>query len=273
MNERALYRKAFQYVRPSDEAVEETVRKMKESQWRNASRPKEKLFWNRKKAVAVAALLFLLVGTPSLAYALKSRMTIQDIQTYTDVEELQAAIEEEFPHRVHILETFENQFGFLSGVISERALYDEEGNVVEEKQPMLTVMYGVPGELKYRALWGQPNIFFSVTRLFDFQQEHAQQYAETAVSRKIQDVTVYYIEPVVKAVPENYRVTEEDLTAREQGKFDSIMRAPDIDEPEIRYLTECYWFVDGYIYELSGEDGRMDEDEWFSMAEQIILLQ
>ena len=250
MNTAQLYQKTFENVKPSSEAVEEVINQLEESE-QDAGHflKRKKIAWYKRKAAVIVIIVCLFVGTTSVAAYTIKKANIKNIshEYYNDLNILQAAVDEQLTFDFQILAAFDNQFHFLDGNIANMVAYDEEGNVLGERL-MLIMQYGIPGQLKYRDLWGQAEIRIVVAPLFDYQKEKVQKAKETYQSREILGIKVYYSELTAKAVSENCS--------------------------EYEHLTHCFWNIDeDIVCEMEEKESRMGAEEWFSMAEQIIRIQ
>lgn len=149
-----------------------------------------------------------------------------------------------------LIEAFGNGYSFDNGSIVNNALADETGNVAE-KFKSVTFRYEKDGD----------EVIFSQDKVNSILEKNGE------VITTVDGVDVYYYSYTNKLVPGNYKMTEEDEKAEENGE---LVFSYGMDEVSIVEVQSVSWFKDGMYYQLMQIDGDLSADELAGMATEII---
>ena len=83
----------------------------------------------------------------------------------------------------------------------------------------------------------------------------------------VDDVDVYYYSYTTKLVPSDYKITDEDKKAEENGE---LVFSYGSSEVEIKEVQSVSWKKDGMYYQLLQIDGNLTADELTEMASEVI---
>ena len=177
--------------------------------------------------------------------------------TYNSYEQM-AEAETKFGHTVDCVEKFDNGYNFEKASISKMDAYDESGHTVTTVD-QLWIDYSKDGgkdlELVIEADKGVNN---------------GQPKKAPDATKTIDGITVRYDIYTYKLVPANYELTPEDEA---NLKRDDYEISYGLDRVEIRQNESLLWAKDGVIYNLFGWNTSMDSEDFFEMAEELIMAE
>lgn len=149
-----------------------------------------------------------------------------------------------------LIQSFENGYEFDNGSIVKNDLRDESDKSVE----------------KFKSL------YFRYEKNNDEVTLTSQKYVsemditgENAAT--VGNIPLYYSSYTNKAVPANYKLTEEDKKAEENGEFIFSYGANEVTVSKVQNL---FWEEDGIKYDLMQIDGSLTKEELIDMAEELI---
>ena len=148
------------------------------------------------------------------------------------------------------IDEFANGYKFDNGNIVDNALADETGNVAE-KFKSVTFRYEKEGD----------KVIFSQDKVSSELEPSGE------VVSTVDDVDVYYYSYTNKLVPSDYKMTDEDKKAEENGE---LVFSYGSSEVEIKEVQSVSWKKDGMYYQLLQIDGKLSADELADMATEII---
>lgn len=217
------------------------------------SKEERKMKFQKKKAIIVAAVACLLVGTTVFATG--------HIASYTSSSSPKDAItnyddavkkSEELGNGFTIPETFSNGYKFENANTMNVKGLDENGQVMVTSKDFTTDYTKADC----------PKISLFVNELHEAPEEN---YAID--NRTIGGIVVYFNQATYKFVPTNYKWTEEDDEAIKDPHYEISWGT---EELEIQSYNGVTFAKDGKYYNMFAWDCDLTADEWYQMAEEII---
>lgn len=207
---------------------------------------------SKKKIALIAVAATLVMGITVFAASgiisqwFSSSSSIPDYETLPTAEQ----IVKDIGYEAVTIEEFSNGYKFNNGSIVDNALADETGNVAE-KFKSVSFRYEKDGD----------EVIFS--------QDKFNSTVETSgkVIASIDDVDLYYDSYTNKLVPGDYKMTDEDKKAEENGE---LVFSYGMDEVKIVEVQAVSWQKDNTRYQLLQIDGNLSADELAEMAKEII---
>ena len=149
-----------------------------------------------------------------------------------------------------LIETFENGYSFKNGSVIDNNLTDENNNSVEKFRSVM-FRYEKDGDI------------------VNFSQEKFNSGIDIKgdIVATIDDVDVYYNSYMNKFVPPDYKMTDEDKKAEENGE---LVFSYGSDKVEIIEVQSVTWTEDGTHYLLMQMDGKLSDNELADMAKEVI---
>lgn len=207
---------------------------------------------SKKKIALIAVAATLVMGITVFAASgiisqwFSSSSSIPDYETLPTAEQ----IVKDIGYEAVAIDEFANGYKFDNGSIIDNALADETGNVAEKFKSVM-FRYEKDGD----------EVIFS--------QDKVSSEIETSgdVVASVDDVDVYYYSYTNKLVPGDYKMTEEDKKAEENGE---LVFSYGMDEVTISEVQSVTWEKDGLHYQLMQIDGKLSVDELTEMATEVI---
>lgn len=207
---------------------------------------------SKKKIALIAVAATLVMGITVFAASgiisqwFSSSSSIPDYETLPTAEQ----IVKDIGYEAVAIDEFANGYKFDNGSIIDNALADETGNVAEKFKSVM-FRYEKDGD----------EVIFS--------QDKVSSEIETSgdVVASVDDVDVYYYSYTNKLVPGDYKMTEEDKKAEENGE---LVFSYGMDEVTINEVQSVTWKKDGMYYQLMQIDGKLSTDELVEMATEVI---
>lgn len=149
-----------------------------------------------------------------------------------------------------LINSFENGYTFKNGSIVNNNLTDDSGKSVE-KFKSVSFDYEKDGD----------------TVIFAQDKFTAQTEMSGSIFKTVNGADVYYYAYANKCVPADYKLTNEDKKAEENGELVFSYGSPKV---EIHNIQSATWVKDGMQYQLLQIDGKLTPDELVGMAEEIL---
>lgn len=149
-----------------------------------------------------------------------------------------------------LIETFDNGYKFKSGSVIDNNLTDENNNSVEKFKSVM-FRYEKDGDTLN---FSQEKFDSGINNIGD-------------IIVTVGDVDVYYHGYTNKIVPPDYKMTEEDKKAEENG---DLVFSWGSDKVKIAQVQSAVWTEDGTHYVLMQIDGKLSADDLADMAKEVI---
>lgn len=145
---------------------------------------------------------------------------------------------------------FENGYTFKEGSVINNKHVDESGNSVE-KFKSVSFKYEKNGD----------RVIFSQDKF------NSELDTEGDIISTVSGTDIYYFSYTNKIVPPNYKMTDEDKKAEENGELVFSYGSSEVEILEVQSVT---WRSNDIQYQLLQIDGKLSADDLVSMAEEII---
>lgn len=149
-----------------------------------------------------------------------------------------------------LIDTFENGYAFKDGNIVKNNLKDENGNSVE-KFKSVSFDYKKDGDT---VIFAQDKVKSKIDISGD-------------VVKNVKGTDIYYYDYTNKLVPPDYKLTDDDKKAKENGELIFSYGSSKVEIKEVQSVT---WVKDEMQYQLLQIDGKLTSDELVKMAEEIL---
>ena len=149
-----------------------------------------------------------------------------------------------------LIESFENGYTFKDGNIVKNNLKDENGNSVE-KFKSVSFDYKKDGDT---VIFAQDKVKSKIDISGD-------------VVKNVKGTDIYYYDYTNKLVPPDYKLTDDDKKAKENGELIFSYGSSKVEIKEVQSVT---WVKDKMQYQLLQIDGKLTSDELVKMAEEIL---
>lgn len=149
-----------------------------------------------------------------------------------------------------LIESFENGYTFKDGNIVKNNLKDENGNSVE-KFKSVSFDYEKDGDT---VIFAQDKVKSKIDISGD-------------VVKNVKGTDIYYYDYTNKLVPPDYKLTDDDKKAKENGELIFSYGSSKVEIKEVQSVT---WVKDEMQYQLLQIDGKLTSDELVKMAEEIL---
>lgn len=247
MNEREL-KNAVNKIEISEEAKQRILSKTKKMNYR-----KEESYMKSKKKysfIAIAAAMVLGITVFAANGVVTSWLSSSSAKPdYTSLPTEQQCIKD-IGYSPVLVESFRNGYKFKEGSIVKNNLTDENNNSIE-KFKSVSFTYEKDGD----------EVIFSQDK-FDTRLDTNGN--EIGV---VNGVLIYYNSYTNKIVPPDYKMTDEDKKAEENGELVFTWGS---DEVKISEVSDVQWIKDGIQYMLMQIDGKLSENELKDMAADLI---
>ena len=174
--------------------------------------PERTLYMKKKRLITLALAAALILSLGMVAYAIvgtphsQGTYLMKDTGKYTSLEDLPKA-EKITGYPICLIDHFSNGYTFSEMFVDGNAVFDENGNAIEE-------YYAV--RATYTSA-GKADITLNLSPVLDLPGSH--EAPEPTSRRVIGDTEVRISRDHYKIVPEDYEKTEEDLAAEAAGHF------------------------------------------------------
>ena len=149
-----------------------------------------------------------------------------------------------------LIDSFENGYAFKDGNIVKNNLKDENGNSVE-KFKSVSFDYEKDGDT---VIFAQDKVKSKIDISGD-------------VVKNVKGTDIYYYDYTNKLVPPDYKLTDDDKKAEENGELIFSYGSSKVEIKEVQSVT---WVKDEMQYQLLQIDGKLTSDELVKMAEEIL---
>ena len=149
-----------------------------------------------------------------------------------------------------LIDTFENGYSFKDGSVINNNLADENGNSVE-KFKSVSFRYEKDGD----------RVIFSQDKF------NSEMYTEGEVIATVSGTDIYYFSYTNKIVPPDYKMTDEDKKAEENGELVFSYGSSKVEISEVQSVN---WINNGIQYQLLQIDGKLSGKELVDMAAEVI---
>ena len=149
-----------------------------------------------------------------------------------------------------LIDSFENGYAFKDGNIVKNNLKDENGNSVE-KFKSVSFDYKKDGDT---VIFAQDKVKSKIDISGD-------------VVKNVKGTDIYYYDYTNKLVPPDYKLTDDDKKAKENGELIFSYGSSKVEIKEVQSVT---WVKDEMQYQLLQIDGKLTSDELVKMAEEIL---
>ena len=149
-----------------------------------------------------------------------------------------------------LIDTFENGYTFKDGSVINNNLADESGNSVE-KFKSVSFEYEKDGD----------RVIFSQDKF------NSEMDAEGKVISTVSGTDIYYFSYTNKIVPPDYKMTDDDKKAEENGELVFSYGSSKVEISEVQSVT---WRNNGIQYQLLQIDGKLSAKELVDMAAEVI---
>ena len=149
-----------------------------------------------------------------------------------------------------LIDTFENGYSFKDGSVINNNLADENGNSVG-KFKSVSFRYEKDGD----------RVIFSQDKF------NSKMYTEGEVIATVSGTDIYYFSYTNKIVPPDYKMTDEDKKAEENGELVFSYGSSKVEISEVQSVN---WINNGIQYQLLQIDGKLSGKELVDMAAEVI---
>lgn len=149
-----------------------------------------------------------------------------------------------------LIDTFKNGYAFKNGSIVNNSLEDESGTSVEKFK---SVSFDYEKD--------------SDTVIFAQDKFNSETELPGDIVKTVKDTDIYYYAYINKVVPADYKLTDADKKAEENGE---LVFSYGSDEIKIQKVQFVMWYKDGIQYQLLQMDGKLSANELADMAEEIV---
>ena len=235
-------------IQISDEMQNRILKKVKKANYR-----KEGHYMKSKKKISLIAIAAALaLGVTVFATSgivttwFSSSSSIPEYKSLPSAEQVKSDI----GYEPVLIDTFENGYTFKEGSVINNNLADESGNSVE-KFKSVSFEYEKNGD----------RVIFSQDKF------NSESGTEGEIISTVAGTDIYYFSYTNKFVPPDYKMTDEDKKAEENGELVFSYGSSKVEISEVQSVT---WRNNGILYQLLQIDGNLSADELVSMAEEII---
>ncbi len=149
-----------------------------------------------------------------------------------------------------LIDSFENGYTFKDGNVVNNNLKDENGGSVE-KFKSVSFDYEKDGD----------KVIFSQDKF------NSEKCMAGDVIKTVNGIDIYYYSYTNKVVPADYKLTDEDKKAEENGELVFTYGSSEVEIKQVRHVS---WVKDGILCQLLQIDGKLSSDGLIKMAEEIL---
>lgn len=235
-------------IQISDEMQKRIIEKVKKTNYR-----KDGHYMKSKKKISLIAIAAALVlGATVFAASGIVTTWISSSSSNPEYKSLPSAeqVKSDIGYEPVLIDTFENGYTFKNGSVINNNLADESGNSVE-KFKSVSFEYEKNGD----------RVIFSQDKF------NSELDTEGEIISSVSGTDIYYFSYTNKFVPPDYKMTDEDKKAEENGELVFSYGSSEVKISEIQSVT---WRNNDIQYQLMQIDGKLSADDLVSMAEEII---
>ena len=211
-----------------------------------------KVMKSKKKISLIAIASVLVLGISGFAASRAVSSWFSSSSSVPDYKSLPTAerVTKDIGYEPVLIDTFENGYTFKNGSVVDNNLVDENGKSVE-KFKSVSFDYEKDGD----------TVIFAQDK-FNSETEPAGD-----VAKNINGTDVYFYSYTNKTVPADYKLTDDDKKAEENGEIIFSYGSSEVKIQNVQCVT---WFKDGVQYQLFQIDGKLSADGLVNMAEEIL---
>ena len=242
------FKNTMNKIQISDEMQNRILKKVKKANYR-----KEGHYMKSKKKISLIAIAAALVlGITAFATSGMVTTWFSSSSSNAEYKSLPSAeqVKSDIGYEPVLIDTFENGYTFKDGSVIKNNLVDESGNSVE-KFKSVSFKYEKNGD----------RVIFSQDKF------NSEQDTEGEIISTVSGTDIYYFSYTNKIVPPDYKMTDEDKKAEENGELVFSYGSSKVEISEVQSVT---WRNNGIKYNLMQIDGKLSADELAGMAEEII---
>lgn len=242
------FKNTMNKIQISDEIQNRILEKLKKADYR-----KEGLYMKSNKKISLIAIAAALaLGVTVFATSGIVTTWFSSSSSNPEYKSLPSAeqVKSDIGYEPVLIDTFENGYTFKNGSVINNNLTDESGNSVE-KFKSVSFKYEKNGD----------RVIFSQDKF------NSELDTDGEIISTVSGTDIYYFSYTNKIVPPDYKLTDEDKKAEENGE---LVFSYGSSEVEIREVQSVTWIKDGIQYQLLQIDGKLSADDLVNMAEEII---
>lgn len=242
------FKNTMNKIQISDEIQNRILEKVKKADYR-----KEGLYMKSNKKISLIAIAAALaLGVTVFATSGIVTTWFSSSSSNPEYKSLPSAeqVKSDIGYEPVLIDTFENGYTFKNGSVINNNLTDESGNSVE-KFKSVSFKYEKNGD----------RVIFSQDKF------NTELNTEGEIISTVSGTDIYYFSYTNKIVPPDYKLTDEDKKAEENGE---LVFSYGSSKVEIREVQSVTWIKDGIQYQLLQIDGKLSADDLVNMAEEII---
>lgn len=242
------FKNTMNKIQISDEIQNRILEKLKKADYR-----KEGLYMKSNKKISLIAIAAALaLGVTVFATSGIVTTWFSSSSSNPEYKSLPSAeqVKSDIGYEPVLIDTFENGYTFKNGSVINNNLTDENGNSVE-KFKSVSFKYEKNGD----------RVIFSQDKF------NSELDTEGEIISTVSGTDIYYFSYTNKIVPPDYKLTDEDKKAEENGE---LVFSYGSSKVEIREVQSVTWIKDGIQYQLLQIDGKLSADDLVNMAEEII---
>lgn len=242
------FKNTMNKIQISDEMQNRILEKTKKTNYR-----KEGLYMKSKKKISLIAIAATLaLGVTVFAASGIVTTWFSSSSSNPEYKSLPSAeqVKSDIGYEPVLIDTFENGYTFKDGSVINNKLADESGNSVEKFK-----------SVSFRYEKNDDRVIFSQDKF------NSELDTEGKIISTVSGTDIYYFSYTNKIVPPDYKMTDEDKKAEENGELVFSYGSSKVEICEVQSVT---WKNDGIQYQLMQIDGRLSADDLVSMAEEII---
>ena len=242
------FKNTMNKIQISDEMQNRILKKVKKANYR-----KEGHYMKSKKKISLIAIAAALVlGITAFATSGMVTTWFSSSSSNAEYKSLPSAeqVKSDIGYEPVLIDTFENGYTFKDGSVRNNILVDETGNSVE-KFKSVSFEYENNGD----------RVIFSQDKF------NAELGTEGEIISTVSGTDIYYFSYTNKIVPPDYKLTDNDKKAEENGDLVFSYGSSKVEICEVQSVT---WKNDGVQYQLLQIDGKLSAHDLADMAEEII---
>lgn len=212
---------------------------------------KEHIMKSNKKIAIIAIAATLVMGITvfaarSVSQWFSSSSGIPDYKTIPTEEQ----VVKDIGYEVVIIDEFTNGYKFDDGSIVDNNLKNENGDLIEKFK-----------SVTFRYVKDTDKVIFSQDKTTSSVENDGD------VIANVDGIDILYHSYTNKFVPGNYKLTEEDKKAEENGE---LVFSYGTDEVQVVEVQSVSWKVGDIHYQLMQLDGKLSPEELAEMAKELI---
>lgn len=217
-------------------------------------RKEEKNMKLKNKFISIAIAATFVLSTTIFAASGIIKSWSSSSSAFSDYKSLPSTeqVMKDIGYKAVLIDSFANGYVFKDGNIVKNTLSDENGNSMEKFK-----------SISFRYEKDNDVVYFSQDK-FNSETEK-----EGEVIATENDTDIYYYSYINKVVPPDYKLTDEDKKAEENGELVFSYGSSKIEISKVQSVT---WERDNMKYCLMQIDGKLSEDELCNMAKEAICL-